>query len=160
MHRAIDRLATAGSTVAAAILAAMTAAVVYDVAMRNLLNAPTLWSVEYTSYGMAWLGLLGAAEVLRRSEHVGIAVLTDRLPPAGRVAMQRFSQLVVAVTAGCLLVASARWTYSAYQLGEISDTVLQTPQVFVRLAFPIGMALVVLVSLARAVAPAGAAAKE
>jgi TRAP-type C4-dicarboxylate transport system permease small subunit len=65
--------------------------------------------------------------------------------------------VVVAVTAGCLLVASTLWTWSAYQLGEVSDTVLQTPQVLVRLAFPVGMLLVVLVSLARALAPAGGA---
>ena len=154
MHRIINRLAMAGGAAAALILAAMTAAVIYDVAMRNLFNAPTLWSVEYTSYGMAWLGLLGAAEVLRRNEHVGIAVLTDRLSPGARVVMHRLSHLVVAVTAGCLLVAGTRWTRSAYQLGEVSDTVLQTPQVLVRLAFPIGMLLVVLVSLARAIAPA------
>jgi TRAP-type C4-dicarboxylate transport system permease small subunit len=159
MHKIIERLAIVGSTAAAIILAAMTAAVIYDVGMRNLLNAPTLWSVEYTSYGMAWMGLLGAAEVLRRNEHVGIAVLTDRLSPGWRLAMHRFSHLIVAATAGCLLVVSALWTYSAYQLGEVSDTVLQTPQVFVRLAFPIGMALVVLVSLARVFVPASAAAK-
>jgi C4-dicarboxylate transporter DctQ subunit len=157
MHRIIDRLAMAGGTAAALILAAMTAAVIYDVAMRNLFNAPTLWSVEYTSYGMAWLGLLGAAEVLRRSEHVGMAVLTDRLSPAGRLVMHRLCHVVVAVTAGCLLVASTLWTWSAYRLGEVSDTVLQTPQVLVRLAFPVGMLLVVLVSLARALAPAGGA---
>jgi TRAP-type C4-dicarboxylate transport system permease small subunit len=157
MHRIIDRLAMAGGAAAALILAAMTAAVIYDVAMRNLFNAPTLWSVEYTSYGMAWLGLLGAAEVLRRNEHVGIAVVTDRLSPAGRLIMDRLSHPVVAVTAGCLLVAGTRWTWSAYQLREVSDTVLQTPQVLVRLAFPIGMLLVVLLSLARAIAPADGA---
>lgn len=148
----------ASGVAAALILAAMTAAVIYDVVMRNLLfHAPTLWSVEYTSYGMAWLGLLGAAEVLRGNEHVGIAVVTDRLSPAGRLIMHRLSHLVVAVTAGCLLVAGTRWTWSAYQLREVSDTVLQTPQVLVRLAFPIGMLLVVLLSLARAIAPADGA---
>ena len=84
-------------------------------------------------------------------------MLTDRLSPAGRLVMHRLSHLVVAVTAGCLLVAGTRWTWSAYQLGEVSDTVLQTPQVLVRSAFPIGMLLVVLVSLARAIAPADGA---
>jgi TRAP-type C4-dicarboxylate transport system permease small subunit len=157
IHWIIDRLAMAGGTFAALILAAMTAAVIYDVTMRDLFNAPTLWSVEYTSYGMAWLGLLGAAEVLRRHEHVGIAVLTDRLSPVGRLVIHRLSHLVVAVTAGWLLVAGTLWTWSAYQLGEVSDTVLRTPQVLVRLAFPVGMLLVVLVSLARALAPTGGA---
>ena len=71
MHRIIDRLAMAGGAAAALILAAMTAAVIYDVAMRNLFNAPTLWSVEYTSYGMAWLGLIGAAEVLAATSTSG-----------------------------------------------------------------------------------------
>ena len=86
----IERLSAAGGIAAAAILGAMTVAVLYDVAMRDLFNAPTLWTVEYTSYGMAWLGLLGASDVLRREEHVGIRVLTDRLS-AGVCACSSFA---------------------------------------------------------------------
>ena len=42
----IDRLSAAGGIAAAGILGAMTVAVLYDVAMRDLFNAPTLWTVE------------------------------------------------------------------------------------------------------------------
>lgn len=151
MQTVAARLASVAMRIAAFILAAMTAAVVYEVLMRNFFNAPTVWSVEYTSYGMAWLGLLGAAETLRRNDHVGIRVLTDRLPGRSRSLVLLFGNLVVAVVAGWLTYASALWAASAFHLGEVSDTVLQTPQGFVRLVFPLGMFLVVLVSAARIV---------
>ena len=145
----VHRLASAGAMAATVILGAMTVGVLYNVAVRGLFNAPTLWSVEYTSYGMAWLGLLGAAEVLRSGEHVGIRVLTDRLGPLMRTYAYRFSNLVIAATAGYLAVVGTQWTIEAYRLGEVSDTVLQTPQFIVRMAFPLGMALVTLVSVTR-----------
>lgn len=147
----IDRLALVASVIAAVILAAMTVAVIYDVAMRNLFNAPTVWVVEYTSYAMAWLCFLGASETLRRGEHVGLRVLTDRLPVAARGLVCRMADLIVAVTAGALAYAGARWTIDAYRIGEVSDTVLQTPQVVIRVAFPVGMVLIALVAASRAV---------
>ena len=145
----VDRLASAGAMTATLILGAMTAGVLYDVVMRDLFNASTLWSVEYTSYGMAWLGLLGAGEVLRSGEHVGIRVLTDRVGPLMRTYLYRFANLVVAATAGYLAVVGTQWTIEAFRLGEVSDTVLHTPQFIVRMAFPLGMALVTLVSVTR-----------
>lgn len=148
----VNGLAAGGSFLASLILAALTGGVLYDVAMRDLFNAPTLWSVEYTSYGMAWLGLLCAAEVLRRDEHVGIRLVTDRLSPSRQRDFRRLSHTVVAATAGYLAYAGSLWALDAYRLNEVSDTVLQTPQVVVRLAFPVGMALVALVSLARMLA--------
>jgi TRAP-type C4-dicarboxylate transport system permease small subunit len=154
----IDRLSKAGGIAAAGILGAMTMAVLYDVAMRDLFNAPTLWTVEYTSYGMAWLGLLGASDVLRREEHVGIRVLTDRLPAGMRLQFFRLASLIVLATAAYLVYAGALWVLDGYRLGEVSDTVLQTPQFIVRLAFPVGMLMVALVAALRVVA-GGAAVK-
>jgi C4-dicarboxylate transporter DctQ subunit len=148
----IDRLSTAGGVAAAGILGAMTVAVLYDVTMRDLFNAPTLWTVEYTSYGMAWLGLLGASDVLRREEHVGIRVLTDRLGAGARVQFFRLANLIVFLTAAYLVYASTLWVLEGYRLGEVSDTVLQTPQFIVRLAFPVGMLLIALVAALRVVA--------
>jgi TRAP-type C4-dicarboxylate transport system permease small subunit len=147
----IDRISSAASRFATLLLAAMTAAVVYEVIMRNIFNAPTVWSVEYTGYAMAWLGLFGAAEVLRRDEHVGIHVLTDRLPGRAWLAADIFANATVAATAIWLTYTGVLWTFAAYRIAEVSDTVLQTPQVYVRVAFPLGMALVAVVSVARIV---------
>jgi TRAP-type C4-dicarboxylate transport system permease small subunit len=149
--RVATQLAGAAMKIAVVILAAMTTGVVYEVAMRNLFNSPTVWSVEYASYAMAWLGLLGAAETLRRNDHVGIRVLTDRLPGRARWLVLLFGNLMVGIVACWLTYASGLWTASAFRLNEVSDTVLQTPQGFIRLAFPIGMFLVVLIALARVI---------
>lgn len=149
----IYRLSAAGGYAATVILAAMTGAVLYEVVMRDAFNAPTVWSVEYTGYAMAWLGLLGASDVLRRNEHVGIRLLSDRLTPEGRQRLFRFVNALVCATALYLTYASVLWMLDAYRIREVSDTVLQTPLYVVRLAFPVGMLLVALVAGARAVLP-------
>ena len=66
----------------------------------------------------------------------------DRPPVAGVCALPfyRLANLIVAATAGYLACRRRLVECRAYRLGEVSDTVLQTPQFIVRLAFPVGMA--------------------
>jgi TRAP-type C4-dicarboxylate transport system permease small subunit len=159
LRKLIYRLSGASGLAATLILAAMTAAVIYEVVMRDLFNAPTVWSVEFTGYGMAWLGLLSASDVLRRSEHVGIRLLSGRLTPGVRAKLYRFVNALVCLTALVLTFASCRWVLDAYRISEVSDTVLQTPLYIVRIVFPVGMILVALVAAARVVEPADEGAR-
>lgn len=146
----IDKLTSWSGKLAAAILAAMAIAVMYEVVMRNLLNSPTVWSVEYISYAMAWMAFLGAGDTLRQGRHVSIRVVTDRFPNHARRFVFFISNLIVAAVTAALIYPSIKWTLSAYAIGEVSDTVLQTPQVFVRAVFPLGMILILLVAILRA----------
>lgn len=149
----VKTISGVAGAIAALILAAMCCAVLYDVTMRYVFNAPTVWTVEYTGYAVAWLGLLGAADVLRRDQHVKIELLVNRLSPTLRRRLIQFAYLVVFLTAANLTYSGIAWVIETVRLSEISDTVLQTPQAYVRAAFPLGMLLVVLVAGARMVAP-------
>ena len=148
-RQTIYRTSAVAHAGASLILAAMCIAVLYDVTMRYLFNAPTQWGVEYTGYAIAWLGLLGAADVLRRNGHVGIYLLADRLSDVWRVRLFRFANLIVFAVATGLVVAGSAWVLQTYRLREVSDTVLQTSQFVVRAIFPIAMLLIALVAAAR-----------
>ena len=153
-------IAGVAGAVAALILAAMCCAVLYDVTMRYVFNAPTVWTVEYTGYAVAWLGLLGAADVLWRDQHVKIENLVNRLSPPVRRRLVRFAYLVVLLTAANLTYSGAAWVVETIRLGEISDTVLQTSQAYVRAVFPLGMLFVALVAGARMIAPESSSAED
>jgi TRAP-type C4-dicarboxylate transport system permease small subunit len=149
MVRAGELAVALSGRLSATILALVAASVLLDVVLRYVFNAPTLWSVEFTAYGVAWIALLGAGDVLAADEHVRVGLLVDRLPERGRVAVRRLGDAIVLAVALILTVASARWAYNSYAIGEISDTVLQTPQALIRAAFPVGMSAVALAAALR-----------
>jgi TRAP-type C4-dicarboxylate transport system permease small subunit len=152
---AIAAICRFGMILTSVLLAAITIGVLYDVFMRYFLKAPTLWSVEYTGYALAWMALLATGEILRKGEHIRIQLLTHKLSPAGQALAARFSALFVFLVSIVLAVASIAWAWDAFSRGEVSDTVLQTPQVYVRLAFPFGMICMALASLPSIFAPPG-----
>jgi TRAP-type C4-dicarboxylate transport system permease small subunit len=115
-RKAVYRISAVAHAGATLILAALCIAVLYDVTMRYLFNAPTQWGVEYTGYGIAWLGLLGAADVLRRNGHVGIYLLADRLSEVWRVRLFRFANLIVFAVAAGLLIAGSAWVAQTFRL--------------------------------------------
>jgi TRAP-type C4-dicarboxylate transport system permease small subunit len=74
----LDR-ATRGACVA--ILAAIFAIMLLQIAFRYALNAPLVWTEELARYLYIWACYLGAAVALRRGTHIAITLLPARLPP-------------------------------------------------------------------------------
>jgi len=69
-------------TIAALALAVVFLAVTWGVIARYLSPQPATWSGEVASLGFAWVVFLGAAAGARRRLHVGVDVVTARLPAA------------------------------------------------------------------------------
>ncbi len=63
----------------ASILLIMSVVVFWQVITRFVLNNPSSWSEELARYGMVWLGFLGGAIGVKRSSHMCINLLVDRI---------------------------------------------------------------------------------
>jgi tripartite ATP-independent transporter DctM subunit len=62
---------------------------------RYVFDAPLTWSDELASVLFLWLAMLGAVIALRRSEHMRLTTVVNRLPPRVRVWVNLFARLVV-----------------------------------------------------------------
>jgi tripartite ATP-independent transporter DctM subunit len=62
---------------------------------RYVFNAPLTWSDELASVLFLWLAMLGAVIALRRSEHMRLTTVVNRLPPRMRGWVNLFARLVV-----------------------------------------------------------------
>jgi TRAP-type C4-dicarboxylate transport system permease small subunit len=84
------------------ILVAAMLLTVLDVVLRHTLNAPLRGIFELTELAMAGIAFLGLAHAQHLGEHITIDLLYERLPPAGRRALDRLSRLVSLVVAGAI----------------------------------------------------------
>ena len=94
--KAIDRLIGWASEVPAALLVAVEIIILLSgVIARYGLNAPLTWSDELASILFLWLAMLGAVIALRRSEHMCLTMLVNRVSQPIRQYITLGAQLVV-----------------------------------------------------------------
>ncbi len=112
---------------------AMVALTCWQVFTRYILQSPSSWSEELTSYLFAWMALLGASLVVGERGHMNIPILVDKAKPALRKALAVFSEIVGGLFAAVILV-----------YGGIQITGLAMGQMTSSLGVPVGFFYVVL----------------
>ena len=65
-------------------LAAMVVTICYDVVVRYVFEAPTLWSLEVNTFLVLFIALIPAGDVLKAGMHLRITFFVERLNPGLR----------------------------------------------------------------------------
>lgn len=123
----------------------------YDVAMRYLFDAPTMWAYETaimlgaTVYAFAW------SYVHRHRSHVRVDVLYLRLPPRGRAVIDVMGNLFLFFPLIFVLInISIIWAWRAWVINEKSvETYWYPPVAPVRTLVALGLVLFALQGLAQ-----------
>ena len=99
----------------------------YEVAMRYLFNAPTIWVHEVAVALAATCFVIGGPLVHQRQQHITISVIYDRLRPAAQRWARALSALLTLVFG--ILLTYAAWLQAVLALksGETSGTALNWP---------------------------------
>jgi len=151
--RSLDRLAgflaRVGAVLAAVLVVAITGIVGFAVVMRYVLNQPQSWTDELVSYLLVMIIMLGAAEVLRRGEHIAVDILTERLSPRARRWVEVWGMAAVLFVA--VVVGISGWKVAAFSrmMGIVSEGYMEVPIWLPQTLVPIGMAMLGLAALAR-----------
>lgn len=122
-------------------LAALTAALIFQVAARYVFGSPTVWSEELAISLFVWVAMLAIPLGFRRGEHLAIDVLSRRLRPVlvkclatlvsalsvvalgviGYYALLLLSsanrQVLPGITEGLGIPAKVSWVYAAVPVG-------------------------------------------
>lgn len=109
--------------VAAAALAIVFAAVSWGVLARYVSPRPAVWANELATIGFAWLVFIGAAAGARERLHIGVDLVTARLP----LAMQR------RIAVGMALFLALALGYVAWLAVQIGLKSLDRPTPVMRL---------------------------
>ena len=142
----VSKLAAA---VGAGVVVLMMLVVSYSVVNRYILNTPITWTDELSGYLVVALVMLGAADALRRGDHISVDLITARLAKRGKQVVEIWSCIVVLVFSSVLLISSKKTIEYSVNFEIVSEGYLEVPMWIPQSFLILGGLLVFLVALAK-----------
>jgi TRAP-type C4-dicarboxylate transport system permease small subunit len=99
----------------------------WEVTMRYLLDAPTLWVHELSVALAATCFVIGGPYVHQDRHHITISVVYDRMSPAARRRTRALGSLLTLVFCGFLVLATFMQAGLALKVMETTGTALNWP---------------------------------
>lgn len=116
--------------------------VLWQVASRYLMKSPSSFTDELAGYLLIWVGLLGAAYVAGRREHLAIDILLQRSSPHRRYKLELIISVLIILFAVLVLIVGGSWlAYTRFYL-SVKSAALGLPLGFVYLVLPISGILI------------------
>lgn len=123
IDRGIDALTERIGLWAALLNLPLIAVIVYEVVLRYLFNAPTLWAFEVTNFIFGVNFMLGFAYAHKHGGHVAVDVAETRLPPGPRTKLRILTNLVFFLpTAGIFAWGSIVYAADSWAAWERNST--------------------------------------
>lgn len=121
--------------------------VLWQVTSRYLLSSPSSFTDELAGFLLMWVGLLGAAYVAGRSEHLAIDLLLQKTRPSRQknlLVVIQVSILLFALTV--MVVGGSYLVYTRFILG-VKSAALELPLGYVYIVIPLSGLLIVYYSI-------------
>jgi len=145
----VSRLGRFGGLLGEAATVFMVVSISYDVAMRYLFLAPTIWALEVNTFLLMFVCLLPAADTLAVGTQIHVTFLTDRLPAAIRNKTEWIGDMAGMLFCGVMTWKGLTMAWTACQHNDRLSTTLGTPLVIPYLFIPVGFGLLGLMYVAR-----------
>jgi len=116
--------------------------VLWQVTSRYVMNSPSSFTDELAGYLLIWVGLLGAAYVEGKREHLAIDLLLQRSSPRRKFKLEMIISVVVILFAITVLIIGGSWlAYTRFYL-SVKSSALGMPLGVVYLVLPISGLLI------------------
>ena len=116
--------------------------VLWQVMSRYVMNSPSSYTDELAGYLLIWVGLLGAAYVAGKREHLAIDLLLQRSPEKRKFKLELIISSIVILFAIFVLVIGGSWlVYTRFFL-SVKSAALGLPLGVVYLVLPISGLLI------------------
>ena len=111
--------------------------VLWQVISRYLLASPSSFTDELAGYLLIWVGMLGAAYVAGRQEHLAIDILLQRSRPPMKKRLSLIIHVMILLFAlAVMVVGGIILMYTRFVL-EVKSAALQLPLGYVYIVMPI-----------------------
>jgi len=111
--------------------------VLWQVISRYLLSSPSSFTDELAGFLLIWVGVLGAAYVAGRKEHLAIDILIQRSPPARqRRLLYLIHSLIFLFALSVMVTGGLYLMYTRFVL-QVKSAALQLPLGYVYIVLPI-----------------------
>ena len=111
--------------------------VLWQVFSRYLLSSPSSFTDELAGFLLIWVGMLGAAYVAGRKEHLAIDILIQKSPPARqRLLLYIIRSLILLFALSVMVTGGVILMYTRFVL-HVKSAALQLPLGYVYIVLPI-----------------------
>ena len=111
--------------------------VLWQVISRYLLSSPSSFTDELAGFLLIWVGVLGAAYVAGRKEHLAIDILVQKSPPVRqRILLYLIHALIFLFALSVMVTGGVILMYTRFALG-VKSAALQLPLGYVYIVLPI-----------------------
>jgi len=122
---------------------------IYEVIARYVFDAPTNWAYELCVFFFSVACLLGGGYLLLHKAHINIDILYNHLSPRGRAIIDLCSAPFFFIFIAILLWQGTIFFWNSLSYWEHSTTVWAPPLYPIKLALPVGAALIFLQGLVK-----------
>jgi TRAP-type C4-dicarboxylate transport system permease small subunit len=116
--------------------------VLWQVLSRYALSSPSSFTDELAGFLLIWVGVLGAAWVAGRQEHLAIDLLLQKLKPAQQRKLTGIINLVILIFAVTVMVVGGGWLMITRFMLNVNSAALHIPLGYVYLVMPISGLLI------------------
>ncbi|MFU1479389.1 TRAP transporter small permease [Roseovarius sp. C7] len=142
--RAIDAISEATGKLSAWCLFAIGFFITFEIVMRYVFNAPTVWVDEISRVLQVWVVYLGMAYVLKHREMVTIELILSNPNSIWRKLAESFAILVLFIFAGTACYFGFQIWLKATLAGHTTDTYLAPPKMITHAPVWVGSVLLML----------------
>lgn len=120
-----------------ALMSTLVLVVLWQVISRYIVSSPSSFTDELAGFLLMWVGLLGAAYVAGKRQHLAIDLLIQRSGPKRKFRLEILIACLIILFAVVVLTIGGAWlTYTRFYLSATSAA-LELPLVYVYLVLPI-----------------------
>lgn len=117
--------------------------VLWQVFSRYLLSSPSSFTDELAGFLLIWVGVLGAAYVAGRKEHLAIDILVQKSPPARQRRLQFIIHALILLFAlFVMVIGGTSLVYTRFVL-EVKSAALQLPLGYVYIVLPLSGMIII-----------------
>jgi len=125
------------------LMAVLVIDVLWQVFSRYLLSSPSSFTDELAGFLLIWVGVLGAAYVAGRKEHLAIDILIQRSPPARqRLLLYLIHSLIFLFALSVMVTGGVVLMYTRFVL-QVKSAALQLPLGYVYIVLPISGLIII-----------------
>ncbi len=121
--------------------------VLWQVLSRYILSSPSSFTDELAGFLLIWVGILGAAYVAGKQEHLAIDLVLQKAGPKNHKRLQLFINLCIALFALMVMVIGGTWLVITRFQFNVTSAALQIPLGFVYSIMPISGLLIIYYSI-------------
>ena len=136
-------------TIAGIVIAMILAIISYDLVLRNVFNAPTLWALDFSRFLMVFAAFFALAPTLEHGSHVTVDLVEQMMKPRPKRIMQIIALGLVLIFAAFLMWQITRTTIEAFEDNSLFPTVVPVKLKHVYWVGPLGVLQFILTGVAR-----------